>query len=485
MKTTLLFRTITLQLIAFLCVPLLLNAQSSPSPTSMQCRIGFEYQRFLCANEGSNRPIILTVEPGSPADVAGLKVGDFIEKINGVNSASLSEGEIQAILSSTASSSEGIALEVSNFGYSHALRTLYPICFSRRFLDESLLVDAFAFYSLEDASSRKIIYPFTTVGDSETKYEDLLYFSFSPSAVEATGSDNVAIVDQLSKALQQKGLISDDSKSHIVVDYYYSIAHNPHYNEAESKKKTPSTTQRYDFNKKQLATFPLLDIHEDKSLAPYILTFGITLFDANHANRVIWNSEAVEFLTDQLSIADYVAMAAPAMLMQFPLVRYNSNMQLRVVDKNYHYTGILYDSNDMTRIAQVVKNSPADLAGLRAGDYIIAIDAKPMANSTDLTKAYRSFIKESIYYRDEATMFTDGKGVKGCRYWDVEDFSKIQKLFEKKKFKTVFAYLFSFRPYISGDHPSEKVYFDVNRGGVPHTIGVDPQMRYGSYISLD
>lgn len=187
--------------------------------------------------------------------------------------------------------------------------------------------------------------------------------------------------------------------------------------------------------KKALVPYPLLSIGEERQTAPFILTFGITLFDGKQANQVIWNSEAVEFLTDELSIADYVAMAAPAMLMQFPLVRYNSNMQLRVVDKNYYYTGILYDSNDMSRVAQVIKNSPADQAGIQAGDYIIAINAKPMASSNELTRAYRSFVKESIFYRDESTIYTDSKGVKGCRYWNLKDYKKIRQLLKRKSIK--------------------------------------------------
>lgn len=462
-----------------------LGAQNNPSPSSMQCKVGMEYQRFICSSKGTNRPIVLTVEPNSPAAIAGIKVGDFIETINGKKTSSLSENEIQTIFSSATASSEGILLEVSNFGYKRARRTIYPLCYSRSYMDESTLVDAFAFYSLEDASSRKIVYPFTSAGDSETAYEDLLYFTFSPSATDVNGSDNGAIVKILSKALQQKGLVYDDTKSQIVVDYYYSIAHNPYYKEDQVKSKTPSTTLRYDFDKKALVPYPLLSIGEERQTAPFILTFGITLFDGKQANQVIWNSEAVEFLTDELSIADYVAMAAPAMLMQFPLVRYNSNMKLRVVDKNYYYTGILYDSNDMSRVAQVIKNSPADQAGIQAGDYIIAINAKPMASPNELTRAYRSFVKESIFYRDESTIYTDSKGVKGCRYWNLKDYKKIRQLFEKKKYKTIFAYLFGFSPYISGEDLSGQIFFDINRGGMPHTIAVTPQLRHCSFVSLD
>lgn len=463
-----------------------LFGQKLSSSSSLYSVIGLEYQRIENSTTHSNRPLILTIVPYSPADKAGLKVGDIIESINGKSTTSLKDGEINSIFQATTSSKNGITLEVSNFGYNSISRTLYPQMLYRNQISEESLVDAFAFYSLEDASARKIIYPFTTTGDSDTSYENLHYFSFTPSASQASTSDNASIVKMLASEFQKKGLVSDDSKAQIYIDYYYTIAHNPHYKEGVKASDAQKSSFRYNFATHSLQRFPLLNVGGSRDIAPFILTFGITIFDATQANLVIWNSEAVEFLTDEIPIVDYVQMAIPAMLMQFPLVRYNSNMQLKAVDKNFYYTGVIFDTGDMSRISQVLKDSPAEKAGLRSGDFIIAINGKSMNNATELTKAYQDFVKESIYYRDETTMFTDYKGIRGCRYWDKEDYDKVRKLFNKKKFKTVFSYLFAFRPYISSESESfGKIYFDINRGGVPQTIVVSPELRYASFISLD
>lgn len=477
-------------IIAFVGANNLLAQGGYASKGSYYCKVGLEYERFTNVTLGTHCPVLLTVEPNSPAAIAGLKVGDFIEKINGQSTSKLSDDQINAQLLARDSNGGDVQLEVSNFGYSHKSVSLTPFCLGRGRLDESMLVDAFSFYSLEDASARVISYPFTTAGDSEYNYNDVKNYTFSATSLQASNANESAIVKYISEQLDAKGLKSNSSKADIVIDYYYTVAKNSHYSEEiKGKKAKPQGCYRYDYNAKTIKRLPLLNAGEDMRLAPYILTFGISIFDANNKDVVIWSSESVEFLTEEFPVGEYARMAIPTMLLQFPAVRYNGNLKLRVVNKCYNYTGVIYDANDMAQIAQIAKGSPAEKAGLKSGDRIISINGKFIDKANELTVAYRNFVKETIVYRDETTMFTDKKGVKHCRYWAAKDYEKIASFIAKKKYKTVFSYLFAFRPYIIKDSTNgignDKISFEINRNGELMNITVTPILLNNNYVSLD
>ena len=85
------------------------SAQSATGSDQV-CRIGMQYQISYNEHWGANRPVIITVEPGSAADVAGLKTGDVIEKVAGKATASLDEVDFQKLLIS----GNTTRLEVSN-----------------------------------------------------------------------------------------------------------------------------------------------------------------------------------------------------------------------------------------------------------------------------------------------------------------------------------------------------------------------------------
>jgi S1-C subfamily serine protease len=57
------------------------------------------------------------------------------------------------------------------------------------------------------------------------------------------------------------------------------------------------------------------------------------------------------------------------------------------------------------RVAQVVAGSPAERAGLRVGDIVVAVDAKPLTNSTGLQ---RLMVADAIGQRLEITVWRNG-----------------------------------------------------------------------------
>lgn len=448
------------------------------------CNVGLQYQFTSATPSKLRQPIILTVMPNSPAVEAGLKVGDIIETVNGKSTSNMSEAGLNAILTDEGSQNADVTLEVSNFGYSKALRTLRPTCTPRNLINEEKLADAFAFYSLEDAASRIIVYPFTTRGDAPQTYLNKLRFSFTNSSAVANSDDDKAIVAAITQDLESKGLKLNPETSDMVIDYYYTVAKNPYFNQEVADKTPMKESLRYNPDTKQLSMEPILHYGADKRAAQFIMTFGVRIFDAHNTDSVLWNCESVEFLSSKMSIADYAKLTVPVMMMQFPFVRYNNdNFQLLVVQKKFNYTGILYDINDISRIGKIEKGSPAEAAGLKAGDHITAINGKFITNIDEINEAYKNFVRATITYRDEKTLFTDSNGLKHCRYWDETKYPKIIKAFNKEKYHTVFAYLFQFRPYINGGNTSDVITFNVVRDGVMKSFQVTPFIYNYSYVT--
>ena len=62
------------------------------------CRLGFTYDISQSNNWGKFKPVITGVIPYSSAELAGIKQGDIVEAIDGVQSAEVSPQEIAQLL---------------------------------------------------------------------------------------------------------------------------------------------------------------------------------------------------------------------------------------------------------------------------------------------------------------------------------------------------------------------------------------------------
>lgn len=474
----LLNKTQILLILTLLAVGSLYGQQNN----NMLCRIGLEYQLSYNENWGANRPVILTIEKNSPADKAGLRIGDIIEVIDGQETASLTENEILQRLSQNPHGQ--VSLEVSNFGYKRQSRTLRPECRSRNIMSERILASAFAFYSLEDAAERIFVYPFDTGRDGTTSLETTSTYAFADEGLAATGA-NLAINQVISSALEAKGLKYSSRSADLYVDSYYKLVHNPYY-DAKLAKEATKEYPRYSFRTKGIAKLPLLPVGGNKQLAPYVLTFGIRIYSSSKLDHIIWSCEATEHLTGDMPIVQYAQEALDIMLMQFPFVRYDLNPRLRMTSRKYTYTGICYDSQDFGLIASVEHGSPAEKAGLKKGDRIAAINGRPVEMPNKLTESYRLFLEKSMQYRAANSAFTDRHGLANCCYWNPEYAGKVARMLGRKSYNSPFSYLFSFRPWVYGKEPKALITFDiVNAAGILQQVSIVPAIVDESYVTLD
>ena len=244
-------------------------------------------------------------------------------------------------------------------------------------------------------------------------------------------------------------------------------------------------TYRYNFLHSKMEQFPFLNYTAAEAEAEYLLQFGFRLVDQRDVpGRILWECEANELLEDAYHLDEYARIHVPLMCMQYPYVKYSRNVQFKIDQKTYNYTGLSFDIDQMSTVAEVDRNSPAYAAGLRTLDVIEKINNHKMSyTAEEFSAAYKSFITSSMKYRDPKTRFTDANGFKRCMYWDTFKYPQIADAIQNSKSLSAFAYLYYYAPYInpSGNNACT---FNIKRGKEKMEIIVRPAIRRSVTIEV-
>jgi hypothetical protein len=450
---------------------------------SYLCSYGFTFDISQQKNWGYQKPIILSVTPGSSAAKAGIRPYDIIEKIDDVSTENLPLDKVHELMHDVYKDQS--ILTISNLaGMKNVI--VDKSCTFSHVIPEKELASSFAFYSLENIQKRSFTCPFTTSTDTTLNLLAYRTFAFTKLDENYIALEN-AINESLQMNLAEKGLIYQAYNPDIIIQTYYSYIPNPNYDQ-RNNNNLPGAN-RYNLNTKKMQELPIIDVlfHSSRQ-APFILSLGLRFVDRKKSTPnkpvIIWECEATEYLKNTYSLEDYAKFHLPLMLVQFPYVQTKDVAKFAYNSYKYNYTGINYNLNNREHIIDVDINSPADKVGIKRGDVVRKINNIQMvANPKDAEDRYRLFIFNTMGLRDSTTQFMNIYGFARCAYWDEMKYTEIAETFKNKDYFNTFSYLFYFEPYIN---PTKRniVSFDLKRGRKKMKVNIRPEVRYEESLEL-
>ena len=443
------------------------------------CRLGFTFEMSQQNSWGQNKPIVLSVQPLSPADAAGLKVNDIIEAINDAPT----EGQMFQIITEWIqnASSEQTKLTVSNLQYRNKELTIHKDCKLVNAINEKDLANSYSFYSLENIQERSFECPFKTTANTEANLINYHTFTFMAIDEKNQTLENI-INEEIKRSLELKGLkYTSDTDADIIVHTYYSYNNNLNYAGIINVDKYPVAC-RYNVHTSSMENLPIY-YHPliNQKQSPYLLNLGIRLIDkkrsANENLYIVWECEANEMLREDYRLEAYSKFHVPLMLMQYPYPQTTNVARFRLNQMKYNYTGLSYNINQLVEIIDVDRFSPAYQASIQPGDEVEKIcGIKVIKNSKSASSSYKQFIYKTMSFRDPQTIYTDANGFTQCMYWDKFKYAQIAEEFKKAEFETMYSYLFYFEPYINLSG-TNILTFDIKRGKQKMSVKVTPSIR--------
>ena len=467
-----------ISLVLFLISTIILGA--SAQSKGRLCDFGITFEISNNSSWGYGEPVVLSVEPFSPAAKAGVKVDDIIMEVNGAATYLRNYPTIASWLFDATSSD--IKLTIRNVDTYFKEYEIQRDCKSVNALSEFHLADAYAFYSLEDTNDRAFSLPVKVDPNTNVDFADYRTFDFLKEDSSVPDVDYY-INSQIEKALIERGLVRSTQDPDIIVQTYYTFQPNLKYNASVNSKN--SYSWRYDSETQEMVKLPILSADDvnAESKGQYILELGIRFFDKKYINKdkmtQIWDCRSREFLTEDYDIQEYARIHASLLMMQYPYSTAKTTAKYLVSKKGFNYTGLNFDSKDIASITDVDAGSPAALAGIRPGDRIVKIGKiKFDYSSDDLEKAYRRFIVESMPLRNPKTRFIDANGFPDCMYWSINRYPEVAELFKKEAiYAPCFSYLYAFNKYVSGPNPPKVLDIEVKSQGQKKLVKVTPQVQ--------
>lgn len=433
------------------------------------CKIGMQYKISTDPNWAEGYPVVTNVLYNSSAYISGVKVGDIITGINGIETKNLDNEQINQLLHSK---SNDKLLDIQNIGYKKQL-LLIKECHRVDVISEEQLTQAFALYSLRDAYDIMITYPITTnVGNENFSFENVKTYSFIQSNKGDSVQDSL-IYNKISNILDRKGLRVDNVYPDVKIDIFYEIKPNQEYIANSGVK---GYSYRYNFATQSIDKVPIMDIGTPINMAKYTISFGLSIIDnISYKHNIVWSSHIYDLLSNTIPITYYANNVLPLMLRSFPFVVQQVYPKYVFSKRHYNYTGIRYKTGTLNYVAVVDNNSIAYKCGIRSGDIVRKINGIPInnTNSDSIKDSYIKFLKGTNEYRNPFYSF-DSNGLKDCRYWDNNKFVDISKVFVTDKYDTPFSYLFFFRRYINPTD-NRNLIFEIERNGQIYTVILPPE----------
>lgn len=416
------------------------------------CYYGLTFEFSENPNWGYGELVITSVEPNSPAEKTGIKVGDIIMEINSKATYLRDNQTIAKWLFDVYDPVVNFTIRNMNTYFKEY--SLHRECITVNSVSEKELSSVFSFYSLENTNKRSFTLPLYTEPNSEVDFADYHTYDFYKDGRPVPAID-AHISALLEKELQAKGLVRDTKDPDIIVQAYYSYEKNPQFSGLNNPNYAPGTW-RYDNQKQQMVLLPIFDTQEANldQLGQYIVEYGFSFYDKKYIdpNKLtqIWDCNIKDYLSSAYPLEEYVRVHTPLMLMQFPYGSAKTEAKYVVEFNRYNYTGMYFDADNLVTVNDVTYDSPAYRAGVREGYVIKKINNKNFNHTKEsLSEGYKRFISETMIFRDQRTRFVNDEGFGDCMLWDVGYYNDIVKEIHRPEYFTHFCYLYDFEKYIN------------------------------------
>lgn len=416
-----------------------------------ECFYGISFQKSENRNWGYGELVITSVEPYSPADSLGIKVNDIIMEING--QATFLRDNVTIAKWLFDNPDPVVKFTIRNLDTYFKEYTLHRKCMTVNSVNESYLSNLFSFYSLENSRELNFKLPLTVTPTPDVDYTDYHTFAFYNEGQKVTPLD-IKIQTILEKNLNKMGLKRDEKDPDFWISIYYEHTPNVDFRSIY----VPSSlafSQRYCTDTKKMENYPIYDytMADVEMSAQFVVNLGFTFFEKKYIDKEkftqIWECNIKDFLSDNLTLAEYADVHVPLMLMQYPYSTPKKDCEYYVAFNKYNYTGLYFDADTVQYVNDVDADSPAFKAGLRPGYRIDKVGNKKFEYTLgQLSQGYKKFILDTDSFREDGYVF---KGIEGyeCRYWNPVYYPEIAKKFKESKYATAFSYLFEFEKYVN------------------------------------
>jgi hypothetical protein len=332
---------------------------------------------------------------GSPADIAGLKIGDRIYRIDDEDVAKISDpvSHIKGVPGTSVKLTIGRQFDGSTMDV-NVPRISVP------FGNDDYVSEKKLTYFIHTSNSYDKMLDIVTDKQSMALQSDpdrdiLAYktYDYDYSSVDDPLTEK-ALLKEVGKKLDSKGMHRDTENPDMLVLITFYSGQKEQYVPPQQMVSTKVKTVYnwyWGFIPMPITESTTTEGHTDVT---YYNMIGLKFLDAHEIETskvppVIWAGSVSKVMTEKVLLTDQAEGFFDKMLFQFPEIWFPNSESYYL--EEYAYTGLWYNMNDLRTIIEVNPGSPADKAGIKKGDKIININGYGLPKNFEDAKGKGEF----------------------------------------------------------------------------------------------